>query len=40
MTTKLVKRVKLFANEDAALRRWNLDHEPHRALYFEQEWHP
>jgi len=38
--TELVKRVKLFANEDDALRRWNRDHEPHRAFYFDDEWRP
>ncbi len=37
---ELVPRVKLFANQDAALRRWNRDHEPHTAFYFLQEYRP
>ena len=38
--TELVARVKLFANQDAALRPWNRDHEPHTAPYFGLEYRP
>ena len=38
--TELVARVKLFANQDAALQRWNRDHEPHTTFYFSQEYLP
>ena len=36
--SEFLARKKLFADEDAALQRFNRDHEVHRADYFKQFW--
>ncbi len=36
--TELLKRRKLFSEDDASMRRWNRDHEPQTVQYMKEFW--